>query len=94
VPRTSRWDYLVNEAHVDVGGFPKRSLGGLESNNFSLAEVLEHIDFSRKVGQSSENLLKRSYELGHCTWSQVCPSPAERRLFAIFNFKKNAYSFP
>jgi type I restriction enzyme M protein len=52
VPLSSRWDYLMNEAHVDVGGFLNRALGGLESNNSSLAEVLEHIDFSRKVGQS------------------------------------------
>jgi type I restriction enzyme M protein len=52
VPPSSRWDYLVNEAHQDVGGFLNRALAGLESNNSSLAEVLEHIDFSRKVGQS------------------------------------------
>jgi type I restriction enzyme M protein len=52
VPPASRWQYLVNEAHVDVGGFLNRALGGLESNNSSLAEVLEHIDFSRKVGQT------------------------------------------
>ncbi|MFO1326077.1 MAG: class I SAM-dependent DNA methyltransferase [Rubrivivax sp.] len=52
VPPHSRWQYLVNEAHADVGGFLNRALGGLESNNSSLAEVLEHIDFSRKVGQS------------------------------------------
>ena len=41
VPETSSWDYLVNEAHQDVGGFLNRALGGLESNNSSLAEVLE-----------------------------------------------------
>ncbi|MBX3634773.1 MAG: SAM-dependent DNA methyltransferase, partial [Rubrivivax sp.] len=52
VPPHSRWEYLVNEAHVDVGSFLNKALGGLESNNSSLAEVLEHIDFSRKVGQS------------------------------------------
>jgi type I restriction enzyme M protein len=52
VPPQSRWTYLVNEAHQDVGGFLNRALGGLESDNSSLAEVLEHIDFSRKVGQS------------------------------------------
>lgn len=52
VPPSSRWEYLVNEAHHDVGGFLNRALGGLESNNSSLAEVLEHIDFTRKVGQS------------------------------------------
>ena len=52
VPHPSRWQHLVSEAHVDVGGFLKRALGGPESHNASLAEVLEHIDFSRKVGQS------------------------------------------
>ncbi|WP_290871947.1 N-6 DNA methylase [Aquabacterium sp.] len=52
VPHTSSWDFLVNEAHQDIGGHLNRALGGLESNNASLAEVLEHIDFSRKVGQS------------------------------------------
>lgn len=52
VPPASRWQHLVDEAHHDVGGFLNRALGGLESNNASLAEVLEHIDFSRKVGQS------------------------------------------
>ncbi|PTB17012.1 restriction endonuclease subunit M [Trinickia symbiotica] len=52
VPPHSRWDYLVNEAHQDVGGFLNRALAGLETNNSSLGEVLEHIDFSRKVGQA------------------------------------------
>jgi type I restriction enzyme M protein len=52
VPPDSRWEHLFNEAHADVGGFLNRALGGLESNNSSLAGVLEHIDFSRKVGQS------------------------------------------
>ncbi|RQS94612.1 HsdM family class I SAM-dependent methyltransferase [Burkholderia seminalis] len=52
VPPDSRWEYLVNEAHQDVGGFLNRALGGLENNNSSLGEVLEHIDFSRKVGQA------------------------------------------
>lgn len=52
VPPTSRWSYLVNEAHHNVGDFLNKALGGLESNNASLAEVLEHIDFTRKVGQS------------------------------------------
>ena len=52
VPPASRWDYLVNEAHIDVGGFLNRALGGLENDNVSLGEVLEHIDFTRKVGQS------------------------------------------
>lgn len=65
VPPTSRWDYLVNEAHVDVGGFLNRALGGLESNNSSLAEVLEHIDFSRKVGQSKIPDIKLRQLISH-----------------------------
>ncbi len=36
VPPTSRWQYLDDEAHADVGGFLNRALGGLESNNSSL----------------------------------------------------------
>ena len=52
LPHPSRWQHLINEAHVDVGSVLNRALGGPESYNASLAEVLEHIDFSRKVGQS------------------------------------------
>jgi type I restriction enzyme M protein len=65
VPPNSRWQHLVNEAHVDVGGFLNRALGGLESNNSSLAEVLEHIDFSRKVGQSKIPDIKLRQLISH-----------------------------
>ncbi|MCA3106717.1 MAG: N-6 DNA methylase [Rhodocyclaceae bacterium] len=65
VPPTSRWQHLVNEAHTDVGGFLNRALGGLESNNSSLAEVLEHIDFSRKVGQSKIPDIKLRQLISH-----------------------------
>ena len=65
VPPNSRWTYLVNEAHVDVGGFLNKALGGLESNNSSLAEVLEHIDFSRKVGQSKIPDIKLRQLISH-----------------------------
>lgn len=65
VPPTSRWLHLVNEAHADVGGFLNRALGGLESNNSSLAEVLEHIDFSRKVGQSKIPDIKLRQLISH-----------------------------
>jgi len=65
VPPSSRWQYLVNEAHNDVGGFLNRALGGLESNNSSLAEVLEHIDFSRKVGQSKIPDIKLRQLISH-----------------------------
>lgn len=65
VPPTSRWQYLVNEAHVGVGDFLNKALGGLESNNSSLAEVLEHIDFSRKVGQSKIPDIKLRQLISH-----------------------------
>ncbi|WP_457356056.1 N-6 DNA methylase [Roseateles sp. P5_D6] len=65
VPHSSRWQFLVNEAHDDVGGFLNRALGGLESNNSSLAEVLEHIDFSRKVGQSKIPDIKLRQLISH-----------------------------
>jgi len=52
VPPVARWQHLVNEAHENVGDFLNKALGGLESDNSSLDGVLEHIDFTRKVGQS------------------------------------------
>ncbi|EOY4666927.1 N-6 DNA methylase [Vibrio alginolyticus] len=53
VPPTSRWSYLVNEAHKNVGNFLNEALGGLEQGNRSLQDVLEYIDFNRKIGKSS-----------------------------------------
>ncbi|GHD72595.1 hypothetical protein GCM10007164_20400 [Luteimonas padinae] len=52
VPPQSRYPYLLNEAHQNVGDFLNKALTGIESGNVSLADVLEHIDFTRKVGQS------------------------------------------
>ncbi|PRY64805.1 type I restriction system adenine methylase HsdM [Vreelandella songnenensis] len=52
VPETSRWRYLLNDAHKNVGDALNTALGGLEQGNTSLQDVLEHIDFNRKVGQS------------------------------------------
>jgi type I restriction enzyme M protein len=79
VPPTSRWDYLVDEAHLDVGGFLNRALGGLESNNSSLAEVLEHIDFSRKVGQSKIPDIKLRQLISH---------------FGIYRLRNEDFEFP
>lgn len=79
VPPSSRWNFLVNEAHVDVGGFLNRALGGLESNNSSLAEVLEHIDFSRKVGQSKIPDIKLRQLISH---------------FGIYRLRNEDFEFP
>ena len=52
VPPHSRYDWLLNEAHENVGDKLNKALAGLEDKNTSLADVLEHIDFTKKVGQS------------------------------------------
>ncbi|MHC5352036.1 type I restriction-modification system subunit M [Metapseudomonas furukawaii] len=52
VPSHSRFRYLLNEAHINVGDLLNKALAGIEENNASLEGVLEHIDFTRKVGQS------------------------------------------
>ena len=52
VPPKSRYQYLLEEAHVNVGDFLNKALVGIESDNVSLHDVLAHIDFNRKVGQN------------------------------------------
>jgi len=52
VPPQSRYEYLLNEAHHNVGDYLNKALTGIETANTSLYDVLEHIDFTRKVGQS------------------------------------------
>lgn len=52
VPSQSRFKHLLNEAHLNVGDLLNKALSGIEENNTSLDGVLEHIDFTRKVGQS------------------------------------------
>jgi hypothetical protein len=52
VPPHSRYEFLLNEAQRNVGDFLDEALTGIETANPSLHDVLEHIDFTRKVGQS------------------------------------------
>jgi len=33
IPEQSRWDFLLNEAHQNVGDYLKRALSGLEEHN-------------------------------------------------------------
>ncbi len=51
VPKESRYEWLLNEAHHNVGDALNKALGNLEADNVKLTDVLEHIDFTRKVGQ-------------------------------------------
>ena len=52
VPPHSRYDYLLDNAHQNVGDALNKALTGIETANTSLHDVLEHIDFTRKIGQS------------------------------------------
>jgi type I restriction enzyme M protein len=52
VPPQSRYATLVNDAHQNVGDYLNKALTGIETANTSLYDVLEHIDFTHKVGQS------------------------------------------
>lgn len=53
VPPQSRWEHLLEDAHQGVGNYLNKALAGLEEHNPSLAGVLEHIDFTRKVGSTT-----------------------------------------
>ncbi|MGO2132350.1 MAG: N-6 DNA methylase [Halomonas sp.] len=53
VPKQARWPYLLKEAHQGVGNALNKALAGLEEHNPSLAGVLEHIDFTRRVGSTT-----------------------------------------
>jgi type I restriction enzyme M protein len=53
VPRESRYQYLLdNSRQANVGSLLSKALAGIEGDNVSLYDVLEHIDFTRKIGQS------------------------------------------
>jgi type I restriction enzyme M protein len=55
VPDEARWRYIMNRSREkNVGDMLNKALGALEHENIDALEgVLEHIDFTRKVGQST-----------------------------------------
>ena len=54
VPPQARWSCLRDELHQQVGHGLNKALGALEqSNPESLEGVLQHIDFSRRVGNTA-----------------------------------------
>jgi type I restriction enzyme M protein len=53
VPEAARWAHLRDEVHKNVGDALNQALGALEEENTSLQGVLGHIDFTRKVGNST-----------------------------------------
>lgn len=53
VPPISRWERLRDEVHANVGTELNKALLCLSDENPTLEGVLEHIEFNRKVGQST-----------------------------------------
>jgi type I restriction enzyme M protein len=53
VPPKAQWGYLLDEVHHNVGDGLNKALSALEEANTALEGVVQHIDFTRKVGQSS-----------------------------------------
>ena len=52
VPEEARWVNIRDQLHHNIGDGLNKALGALEAANSVLDGVLQHIDFSRKVGQS------------------------------------------
>jgi type I restriction enzyme M protein len=52
VPPAARWEHLRDELHHNVGDGLNKALGALEEHNPALEGVVQHIDFTRTVGQS------------------------------------------
>lgn len=66
VPKESRYSYLVdNSRQANVGSLLSKALAGIEGDNVSLYDVLEHIDFTRKIGQSKISDLKLQQLITH-----------------------------
>jgi type I restriction enzyme M protein len=53
VPPRARWEQIRDHLHKSVGSGLNKALEELEHGNRSLDGVLQHIDFNRKIGQSS-----------------------------------------
>jgi len=77
VPSSSRFKHLLNEAHINVGDLLNKALAGIEANNASLEGVLEHIDFTRKVGQSKIPDIKLRQLISHFSLVPLCNSDFE-----------------
>lgn len=79
VPPQSRYQTLLNDAHQNVGDHLNKALTGIETGNQSLHDVLEHIDFTRKVGQSKISDLKLRQLITH---------------FGIYRLRNEDFEFP
>ena len=53
VPELARWACLRDDLHHQVGDGLNKALAALEEANESLEEVLQYIDFNRRVGNTT-----------------------------------------
>jgi type I restriction enzyme M protein len=53
VPERARWAEIRDHLHNNVGDGLNKALGALAETNIVLCGVMDHIDFTRKVGDSS-----------------------------------------
>jgi type I restriction enzyme M protein len=72
VPPQSRYKFLLDDAHENVGDYLNKALVGIEGANTSLDGVLEHIDFTRKVGQSKIPDIKLRQLITHFGQYRLC----------------------
>jgi type I restriction enzyme M protein len=79
VPPQSRYEFLLNDAHQNVGDFLNKALTGIETANTSLYDVLEHIDFTHKAGQSKIADIKLRQLITH---------------FAVHRLRNEDFEFP
>ena len=53
VPERARWARIRDELHHNIGDELNKALGALEDENQSLEDVVQHINFTRKVGKTT-----------------------------------------
>jgi type I restriction enzyme M protein len=80
VPKESRYSYLLdNSRKANVGNLLSKALAGIEGENVSLYDVLEHIDFTRKIGQSKIPDIKLQQLITH---------------FSLYRLRNEDFEFP
>jgi type I restriction enzyme M protein len=80
VPESSRFQYVIDHSRkANVGDLLNKALAGIETENTSLYDVLEHINFTRKVGQSKIPDIKLQQLISH---------------FAMHRLRNEDFEFP
>ena len=72
VPPKARWSFLRDEVHHQVGHGLNKALGALEERNTSLEGVLQHIDFTRRVGTTQVTDRKWRDLIDHFSKYRLC----------------------